>query len=223
MISRNAITLWLVFTALHGFGQESCSFKLGKLKYEGGGDWYANPSSLPNMIKYINENAGSSICNEPTIVSPNNSDLTTFPVIYATGHGNIYFTEQEVLNLRNYIEAGGFLFFDDNYGMHKYIMRELAKIFPESVPKEIPFTHPIFHKVYSLKGGMPKIHQHDGLPAKLLGLTFNGRLAVVVTHESDLGDGWEDATVHNDPENVRQAAFQMGVNIISYAISQTNN
>lgn len=216
-------SVYILATACQGHAQENCSYQIGKLKYDGGGDWYANPSSLPNIIEFINEKVGLNICSDPAVVEARSVSLNSHPIIYATGHGNIYFSEAEALRIRNYVISGGFIIFDDNYGMFKYIQREINKVFPEYKLNQIPNNHPIFSSIYKFDKGLPKIHQHDGQPARLYGISINGRLSVVVTQESDLGDGWEDASVHSDPESVRQQALEMGANIVAYALCQYSN
>jgi len=190
---------------------------LAVLKYKGGGDWYSNPTSLPNLIAFCNENINTTISNKPDIVDPGSIDLFQYPLIHMTGHGNVFFTDEEAENLRNYLLSGGFLHIDDNYGMSEYLPKELEKIFPNQELTELPASHLIFNIAYKFPQGLPKIHEHDGKRPQALGLYSDNRLVVLFTTESDLGDGWEDTEVHNDPESVRQKAFQMGANIIKYA------
>ena len=200
-------------------GQVPQSFKIGKLKYEGGGDWYANPSSLPNLFKYIKSNTKMNISLSEETVEPSSSLIFQYPMIYMTGHGNVIFSETDCVNLRKYLLGGGFLLADDNYGLQPFIKRELKKVFPEYDLIELPYNHPIYNNHYKFPKGMPKIHEHDGKPAQGFGIIHEGRLLVFVTYESDLGDGWEDSGVHKDPENKRQSAYQMGVNIINYILT----
>lgn len=194
-------------------------FKVAKLRYDGGGDWYANPTALPNLFKFIRANTNAGIALSEDITDLKSPQLFQYPMIYMTGHGNVVFSEEEVINLRKYLAAGGFLHIDDNYGLDPYIRREMKKVFPDQDFKEIPFSHGIYHSHYEFPKGLPKIHEHDGKPAQGFGLFIEGRLVVYYTYESDLGDGWEDRAVHNDPDDVRQKALQMGTNIVLWAIS----
>ncbi|MCB9231902.1 MAG: DUF4159 domain-containing protein [Bacteroidia bacterium] len=202
----------------HLFGQDKASFRIGKLKYEGGGDWYANPTSLPNLLKFLKENSTVQVGPEEETVEAGGTQIFQYPYVYMTGHGNVAFTDAEAENLRKYLISGGFLHIDDNYGMDKYIRREMKKVFPELEFVALPFSHGIYHMQYDFKNGLPKIHEHDGLPPEGLGLIYEGRLVTFYTYECDLGDGWEDSDVHNDPEDVRQKALEMGVNIILWAL-----
>ncbi|MBS1595650.1 MAG: DUF4159 domain-containing protein [Bacteroidetes bacterium] len=190
--------------------------KIALLKYNGGGDWYANPTSLPNLVKYCNENLGTNIETDPPTVEVGSAELFNYPFVHMTGHGNVVFNEQETDNLRNYLIGGGFLHADDNYGMDKFIRPQLDKLIPGSKLVELPFSHPIFHQKYDFPKGLPKIHEHDGKAPQAFGLFYQGRLVVLYTYECDLGDGWEDQDVHKDPEEVRQKALKMGANIIRY-------
>ncbi|MCS7086520.1 MAG: DUF4159 domain-containing protein [Bacteroidia bacterium] len=185
-----------------------------------GGDWYANPSSLPNLFRYIRENTKMNIYLEEEVVEPGSALIFQYPMLYITGHGNIEFTPSEVENLRKYLYAGGFLLMDDNYGLHEYAKREIKKLFPDVPLVEIPFSHPIYHQHYDFPNGIPKIHEHDGKPAQAFGIFLDGRLALMLTYETDLGDGWEDAAIHNNPEEVREKAFRMGTNIIMYLLTR---
>ena len=196
------------------------AFKIAKLKYGGGGDWYANPSSLPNLFRYIRENTKMNIYLEEEVVEPGSALIFQYPMLYVTGHGNIEFSQAEVENLRKYLYAGGFFLMDDNYGLHNYAKREIKKLFPDVPLVEIPFTHPIYHQHYDFPNGIPKIHEHDGKPAQAFGIFLDGRLALMLTYETDLGDGWEDAAIHSNPEEVRQKAFRMGTNIIAYLLTR---
>lgn len=192
------------------------SFQLALLKYNGGGDWYANPTALPNLIAFTNKNLNTNIEAEPVTVEVGSQELFNYPWIHLTGHGNVVFSSQEAENLRNYLMAGGFLHVSDNYGMDPYIRIALKQIFPEEELEEIPFSHPIYHQQYNFNNGVPKIHKHNDKPSKGYGILHKGRLVVFYDYESDLGDGWEDASVHNDPEEKRQQAFQMGANMLQY-------
>ncbi|MFA9191025.1 DUF4159 domain-containing protein [Flavobacterium sp. FZUC8N2.13] len=202
------ILLLISFTA---FSQE-----IAVVKYSGGGDWYANPTALPNLIRFCNSNINTTINPKPATVELNNPDLFSYPFIHMTGHGNVVFSESEVVNLQKYLKAGGFLHIDDNYGMDEYIRKEIKKIFPNKELVEIPATHAIFQKPYLFANGLPKIHEHEGKRPQALGIFIDNRLVLFYTFESDLGDGWEDAEVHNDPIVVREKALKMGANIINY-------
>jgi hypothetical protein len=194
----------------------SFSQEIALLKYSGGGDWYANPTSLPNLIKYCNQNINTKIKPKNAIVTPSSSELFSYPYVHATGHGNVVFNPSDVENLRNYMTSGGFLHIDDNYGMNEYIRKEIAKLFPNSELIEIPANHPIFQKPYPFPAGIPKIHEHDGKRPQAFGIFIDNRLVLLFTFETDLGDGWEDADVHNDPFEVREKALKMGANILNY-------
>ncbi len=205
------IPFLLLFVTLTGTSQE-----IALLKYNGGGDWYANPTSLPNLIKYSNQNNNTLIKTKPATVEPGSPDIFSYPFVHATGHGNILFSDAEVINLRNYMLSGGFMHFDDNYGLDQYIRREIKKIFPNNNLVELPANHSIFQKPYNFPAGLPKIHEHDGKRAQAFGIFENNRLVLLYTYECDLGDGWEDAEVHNDPKEVREKALKMGSNILNY-------
>lgn len=194
------------------------SLSLAVLKYNGGGDYYANPTALPNLITYCNNTLGTKISKDVPYVEAGSKDLFLYPFIHMTGHGNVVFSKEEAANIRMYLEAGGFLHIDDNYGMDQFIRIELKKVFPNQELIELPGSHPIFKEKYSFNG-LPKIHEHDGKRAQAFGLFSNGRLVCLYTYETDLSDGWEDQSVHNDPNNKRQEALQMGANIISYAFN----
>lgn len=198
--------------------QAQTSLSLAVLKYNGGGDYYANPTALPNLITYCNNTLGTKISEDVPYVEAGSKDLFLYPFIHMTGHGNVVFSKEEAANIRMYLEAGGFLHIDDNYGMDQFIRIELKKVFPNQELIELPGSHPIFKQKYSFNG-LPKIHEHDGKRAQAFGLFSNGRLVCLYTYETDLSDGWEDQSVHNDPNNKRQEALQMGANIISYAFN----
>ncbi|ETN96187.1 protein of unknown function [Zhouia amylolytica] len=191
--------------------------EIAVLKYNGGGDWYANPTALPNLIAFCNTNINTNIEATPANVAVNSTDLFLYPFLHMTGHGNIYFSDEDAQNLRNYLLSGGFLHIDDNYGMEPFLKKELKKVFPDKELIELPSTHPIFNQTYKFPNGLPKIHEHDGKRPQAFGIFHNGRLLLLFTYESDLGDGWESPGVHNDPEEVRIKALQMGANIIEYA------
>ena len=207
---KKIYVLFILFS-LNSFSQE-----IALLKYSGGGDWYANPTSLPNLIKYCNQNINTKIKPKNAIVTPSSSELFSYPYVHATGHGNVVFSPSDVENLRNYMTSGGFLHIDDNYGMNEYIRKEIAKLFPNSELVEIPANHPIFQKPYPFPAGIPKIHEHDGKRPQAFGIFIDSRLVLLYTFETDLGDGWEDADVHNDPFEVREKALKMGANILNY-------
>lgn len=186
------------------------------LKYNGGGDWYSNPTAMPNLVTYCNANINTKIKTEVKTVEVSSIDLFQYPLVHMTGHGNVYFSEDDAKNLKSYLLSGGFLHIDDNYGMEPFIKKELKKVFPNKDLVEIPKTHPIFASVYKFPNGLPKIHEHDGKAPKALGIFKDNRLVLLFTFESDLGDGWEDQEVHNDPEDVREKALKMGANIVHY-------
>lgn len=190
---------------------------IGRLHYDGGGDWYANPSSLPNLLAAIRERTALPTAASERVVSLGGPDLWEVPYLYMTGHGNVRFTDAQVRTLRRYLEAGGFLHADDNYGMDESFRREIARVFPDRPLVEVPLDHPIYHVVYDFPRGIPKIHEHDGLPAQGFGLFIGNRLAVYYSYQSDLGDGWEDPDVHRDAAPVREQALRMGVNLFVYA------
>ena len=187
------------------------------LKYKGGGDWYANPTALPNLIRFCNANIGTKIKEQPKTVEVGDSNIFQYPYLHMTGHGNVVFSQEEADNLRTYLLSGGFLHIDDNYGMEPYLRKELIKVFPNIELDELGADHPIFSQKYEFLEGLPKIHEHEGKRPQALGITHEGRLLLLFTYESDLGDGWEDPSVHNDPEAIRTKALRMGANIISYA------
>ncbi|MFC6095945.1 DUF4159 domain-containing protein [Flavobacterium qiangtangense] len=190
--------------------------EIALLKYNGGGDWYGNPTALPNLIKFCNQNISTKITSKPATVEPGSPDLLSYPFIHMTGHGNVVFSDSEMINLRNYLTSGGFLHIDDNYGMDEYIRKELKKVFPNNALVEIPANHAIFQKPYSFPAGIPKIHEHDNKRPQAFGIFIENRLALLYTYETDLGDGWEDPEVHNDPKEVREKALKMGANIVNY-------
>jgi hypothetical protein len=196
------------------------SFQIALLKYSGGGDWYANPTSLPILVKFSNQNMKTTISEEIATVDAGNPEIINYPFVHMTGHGNVVFSEQEAQNLRKYLLAGGFLHIDDNYGLDKYIRPQMKKIFPELDFIELPFSHPIYHQQYEFTRGLPKIHEHDNKPPQGFGLIYDGRLVCFYSYESDLGDGWEDQAVHGDSEATRLKALQMGANILSFVFTK---
>jgi len=205
----------IIFLMLVSF--EVKAQEIAVLKYNGGGDWYANPTALPNLIKFCNTNLQTSLNEKPETVEPGSSDIFQYPFIHMTGHGNVVFSEAEKENLRQYLLSGGFLHIDDNYGMDEFSRPLLKELFPEQILQEIPADHEIFRNQYKFPSGLPKIHEHDAQRPQALGIFENGRLLILYTVESDLGDGWESKEVHNDPKEIRLKALQMGANIIKYA------
>lgn len=200
------------------FGINLCtSQSIAVLKYGGGGDWYSNPTALKNLIQFCNTNLQTTIKKKPESVETGSTAIFEYPFIHMTGHGNVVFDENDARNLRVYLLSGGFLHIDDNYGMKPYVMKALEKVFPEKQMTEIPLSHPIYNNVYPFPKGVPKIHEHDGLAPKALGYFHESKLILLFTYESDLGDGWEDKNIHNDPDEVRLKALKMGANIIKYA------
>ncbi len=213
---KRILLILLLTTAQFSFAQQ---LKIAKLKYHGGGDWYSNKTALPNLIDFCNSNLKTGISKEDQVVEVGGPELFLYPYIYMTGHGNVVFTAEEAQNLRKYLIGGGFLHIDDNYGMNQFVRLEMKKVFPELEFIELPFNHPIYHQKYKFNNGLPKIHEHDGKPAQGFGLIYEGKLVCFYSYESDLGNGWEDPTVHNDPPSVRLQALKMGANIISFAFS----
>jgi hypothetical protein len=194
--------------------------KIALAKYNGGGDWYSNPTALPNLIEYCNKNLNTNIYREPATVEIGSQDIFNYPYVDLTGHGNIVFSESDARNLRLYLEGGGFLHVSDNYGIDEFFRREIKKVFPDKELVELPPSHPIFKQKFNFPNGLPKIHEHDKKPPQAFGLYINNRMVLLYTYESDLGDGWEDPDVHKDPEETRLKALQMGANIISYVFNQ---
>ena len=190
---------------------------LAILKYKGGGDWYGNPTALPNLIAFCNQNINTKIAAKPQTVEAGSPDIFQFPLLHMTGHGNVFFSEADAENLRNYLISGGFLHIDDNYGMEPFITKALKKVFPDKDLVELSASHKIFNMPYKFPKGLPKIHEHDGKRPQAFGIFQEDRLVLLFTYESDLGDGWEDPEVHNDPADVREKALKMGANIVKYA------
>jgi hypothetical protein len=195
--------------------------KIAKLKYNGGGDWYANKTALPNLIRFCNKELNMLLEAEEDAVEVGSHELFNYPYVYMTGHGNVVFSPEEASNLRNYLIAGGFLHIDDNYGLDKFVRIELKKVFPELELIELPFDHPIYHQKFDFAKGLPKIHEHDGKPSQGFGLIYEGRLVAFYSFECDLGNGWEDQRIHNDPADRREQALRMGANIISYCFTHS--
>jgi len=214
-LQRN-IYLFILFVILVFSVKAQGTYQLAVLKYNGGGDYYANPTALPNLITFCNQNLGTNISKDVPYIEAGSQDIFQYPMIHMTGHGNVVFSSTEAENLRTYLISGGFLHIDDNYGMDEFIRVELKKVFPNNNLAELPFNHPIFHQKYNFNG-LPKIHEHDGKRPQAFGIIENGRLVCLYTYETDLSDGWEDQPVHNDPTEKRKEALQMGANILMYA------
>lgn len=215
-------SIFILFFGLLALGaSNNATVKIARLKYAGGGDWYANPTSLPNLIAFANQNLGCSLAPREEVVGPGSPEIFNFPLVHMTGHGNVVLSDAEAENLRNYLMAGGFLHIDDNYGMDPFVRLMVRQLFPDKELVELPFEHPIYHQKYDFPNGLPKIHEHDNRPPMGYGILHEGRLLVFYSYESDLGDGWEDEDVHNDPEAIRLKALMMGANIIQYVF--TNN
>jgi hypothetical protein len=198
----------------------NATIQIALLKYSGGGDWYANPTSLTNLIAFCNSSLHTNIDKDYATVDAGSAEIFNYPFVHMTGHGNVVFSDQEISNMRNYMLSGGFLHIDDNYGLDKYIRPQMKRVFPELDFVELPFDHPIFHQHFNFPGGLPKIHEHDGKPPQGFGLLWQGRLICLYTYECDLGDGWEDPEVHRDSQETRLKALQMGANIIQYVFRQ---
>ncbi|HOF07869.1 MAG TPA: DUF4159 domain-containing protein [Bacteroidales bacterium] len=217
---KQILLIFLIFSfSLVTAQNKVYSVRIALLKYSGGGDWYANPTSLPNLAIFCNQTINTNI--DPNIpeVEPGSQDIFNYPFIHMTGHGNVIFSDFEAANIRKYLESGGFLHIDDNYGMDPFIRPQIKKIFPDIELIELPPSHPIFSQYFNFPNGLPKIHEHDGKPPQAFGIILNGRLVLLYTYECDLGDGWESEEVHNDPPEVRLKALQMGANIIHYAFN----
>ena len=213
---KKVVLFAIIFCVLQGGFANAQTFAVGLLKYRGGGDWYSNPTSLPNLIAFTNKYLGTRIANDPVTVDAGDPEIFNLPFVHMTGHGNVIFSPSEADNLRTYLLAGGFLHIDDNYGMDPFIRPQLKRVFPEYELVELPPSHPIFHSKYDFPNGLPKIHEHDKMEPQAFGIFHEGRLLVLYTFECDLGDGWEDASVHNDSEVARQKALKMGANILAY-------
>ena len=194
--------------------------QIATLKYRGGGDWYANPTALPNLVRFANEQTGTTISSQIATVEVGSQQLFNYPFVYMTGHGNVVFSAQEAENLRSYLLAGGFLHVDDNYGLNPYFRREIQKVFPEYDLIELPHNHPVYHQKFKFPDGLPKIHEHDNKPPQGFGILHEGRLLLFFSYESDLGNGWEDQVVHGNPEEVRLKALQMGANLLQYVFNR---
>lgn len=230
LISRSSAS-WLVLVVsflllIPPLGQETHAqsdydFAIARVQYGGGGDWYTGPDALPELLSFVRDNTLIDVAPEEDVVELSSSRLHNYPLLYLTGHGNVHFTDQEARALRRYLENGGFLHIDDDYGLDEHIRREMQKVFPDQEFVELPFDHPIYHTHYSFPNGLPKIHEHDGEPPQGFGLfDEQGRLSVFYTYETDLGNGWDPPEVHGNPPDVRRAAKQMGTNILLYALTR---
>lgn len=213
------IVCFVCVFAFHSLITYAQKVEIAKLKYDGGGDWYANKTALPNLIRFANRQLNTELANREAVVEVGSPDIFLYPYVYMTGHGNVVFTERQAENLRSYLLAGGFLHIDDNYGLDPFIRLEMKKVFPEYDFVELPFTHAIYHQKFEFKNGLPKIHEHDGKPPQGFGIIHEGRLLCFYSYESDLGNGWEDQSVYNDPEAIRIEALKMGANILSFAFT----
>jgi len=212
---------FLLFLLIIGIGKITFSqdVKIALLKYKGGGDWYANPTSLPNLVKFCNQNLNTNIETDIPTVEVGSVELFNYPMVHMTGHGNVIFSPEETENLRKYLVSGGFLHISDNYGLDFYIRREMQKVFPGIEFVELPFSYPIYHQHYQFSGGLPKVHEHDNRAPQGFGIIYEGRLVCFYDYECDLGDGWEDAEVHHDSQEKRTEALQMGANIVEYVFN----
>lgn len=213
---KRVIVIFLMLMSFSAFSQKT---QVAVLRYRGGGDWYSNPTSLPNLVKYCNQSLKTDINIDVAVVDVGSPDIFNYPFIHMTGHGNVVFDEEEVRNLRNYLLAGGFLHIDDNYGMKDFVMAQIQMVFPELQWVELPYTHEIFQTPYSFPDGLPKIHEHDNKSPQALAMIYQGRMVCLFTYECDLGDGWEDQRVHHDSEETRLKALKMGANIVQYVFS----
>lgn len=211
---KKIAVLFFGLSSLLGFSQE-----IALLKYSGGGDWYANPTSLPNLAKFCNQNINTKLNTKIPTVEVGSPDLLSYPFVHMTGHGNVVFSDNDILNLRNYLTSGGFLHIDDNYGMDQYIRKEIKRVFPDNPLIELPASHAIFQKPFTFSAGLPKIHEHDNKKPQAFGIIVENRLVLLYTVETDLGDGWENQEVHNDPIDVRTKALKMGANILNYVFN----
>ena len=216
-MKRTFLIFAVLFLSISG---AQAQLQIALLKYNGGGDWYANPTSLPNLIAFCNNNLGTDLAEDYATVEVGSPDIINYPFIHMTGHGNVIFSPREAKNLREYLISGGFLHIDDNYGLDKFIRPQMKKVFPELDFVELPFDHPIYHQKYSFPKGLPKVHEHDEKAPQGFGILYEGRLVCFYTYECDLGDGWEDPAVHKDSEETRIKALQMGANIIQYVFTE---
>ncbi len=216
---KKILCLLLALVAFYAFAPAPPTLKIARLRYNGGGDWYVSPTSLPNLISFCNRNLGTNIAPVEDIIDAGSKEIFNYPLVHITGHGNIVFSNAEIENLRNYLIAGGFLNINDSYGFDPFIRKEMKRVFPELEFVELPYNHPIYHQKYKFATGLPKIHEHDGKPAQGFGLIYKGRLICYYNYESDLGDGWEDPEIHKDPPAKREQALQMGANIVQYVFN----
>lgn len=215
----NMIAIFLIFTTM-SFAQTNTGFQIARLKYGGGGDWYNDPSAEINLLKFVEQNTTIKVNPEYVFVDVSSNDIFSFPFLFITGHGNIVFSKEDVLRIRKYIEEGGFIYIDDDYGLDKAVRRELKKIYPDKQLVELPFDHKIYHNVYNFKFGPPKIHEHNNKPPQGFGIFIDKRLAIYYTYESNPSDGWADKEAHNDPENIREEALKFGTNLVVFALTQ---
>jgi len=199
--------------------QDEGAYRIARIKYRGGGDWYNDPSSLTNMINYLKKYVPSALDVQYDDVSIGSPDLFKYPFAFMTGHGNITLNEEEIQNVRKYLDNGGFLYIDDDYGFDKYVRKILKEIYPNNQMHDLPYSHPIYHQVFDFPGGCPKIHKHDGKPAQGFGIYYKGRLVIYYTYQTNLADGWADPEIHKDPQAIREKAFKMGVNLFVYALT----
>lgn len=214
--------IFCLMLSLSSFEWPKPSLRLALLKYNGGGDWYANPTSLPNLARFCNQNVGENFEPDYATVEPGSPEIFNYPFVHMTGHGNFALNSLEAANMRTYLMSGGFLHIDDNYGMDPFVRPTMKKVFPELEFIELPFSHPIYHQKYDFPNGLPKVHEHDGKAPQGFGLVWQGRLVCFYSYECDLGDGWEDYEVHKDPEETRQKALKMGANLIQYVFTTPN-
>jgi hypothetical protein len=214
---KSIISVFTLVVSLISFSQEE--LKIARLKYNGGGDWYASPTSLPNLARFCNEEIGTLLALEEAVIDISSPEIFSYPFVHMTGHGNVIFNNTEAKNLRNYLLSGGFLSINDSYGMDQFIRIEMKKVFPESDFIELPFDHPIYKQTFKFQKGLPKVHEHDGKSPRGYGILYEGRLVVFYNFECDLGDGWEDPQVHNDKAEVRTEALKMGANLIQFAFT----
>jgi hypothetical protein len=212
------LTAGLLVTSTPSQAQDAHAVNVAAVKYSGGGDWYQAQSALPNFLQFVNQNTLVDVAPQPEVVELSSDKLFSFPFLFMSGHGNVVLSEDEVRRLRRYLVNGGFLYVDDDYGIDKYIRREMKKVFPEQDFVELPFDHELYHTHYEFPNGLPKIHEHDGEAPQGFGLFHEGRLVVFYTYETNISDGWESPEVHQTPADRREAAFRMGTNILTYAL-----
>jgi len=210
------LIVFVLFMNINAFSQKT---QIAVLKYKGGGDWYSNPTSLPNLVKFCNKSIMTDIDVNVAIVDAGSPEIFNYPFVHMTGHGNVFFDDNEIDNIRNYLLAGGFLHIDDNYGLKDLAMSQMQKVFPELQWSELPYSHLLFQKPYAFPDGLPKVHEHDNKAPQAFALIYDGRIICLLTYECDLGDGWEDQRVHGDSDEIRLKALKMGANIISYVFS----